>query len=157
MNHWLNATRWLLIAFLVYVAAFMKEEQEGKWENNPSIMARQVARGISRRSFFRVAAGYLAKAEKQSPAERPKPLSRQVFALSTNPLFSSALRFTSLVVLGNRHVSTNVSTIRRGKWFTEYWCGIDSRRHNIWARSAPESRPVLYSCRRATIGSMCDA
>ena len=33
MNHWLNATRWLLIAFLVYVAAFMKEEQEGKWEN----------------------------------------------------------------------------------------------------------------------------
>lgn len=33
MNHWLNAARWLLIAFLVYVAAFMKEEQEGKWEN----------------------------------------------------------------------------------------------------------------------------
>lgn len=33
MNHWLNAMRWLLIAFLVYVAAFMKEEQEGRWEN----------------------------------------------------------------------------------------------------------------------------
>ena len=33
MNHWLNTVRWLLSAFFVYVAAFMKEEQEGKWEN----------------------------------------------------------------------------------------------------------------------------
>lgn len=33
MSHSLNAVRWLLIGFFVYVAAFMREEQEGKWEN----------------------------------------------------------------------------------------------------------------------------
>jgi hypothetical protein len=33
MIHLLNWLRWGLIVFLIYVAALMKEEQEGRWEN----------------------------------------------------------------------------------------------------------------------------
>jgi hypothetical protein len=33
MIHLLNVVRWALVAFLFYVAALMKEEEEGRWEN----------------------------------------------------------------------------------------------------------------------------
>jgi hypothetical protein len=34
--------RWDLIGFLAYVAALVKEEQEGQWENTPEAWLRKV-------------------------------------------------------------------------------------------------------------------